>query len=89
MRSPSSISTRRRERAGRLDNLGGRRPPLRPKPMVLVTFKIKNKPAKPGTPVTPCASSPSGGRALAQIDEELAASLPLTNWAVNQRGLEP
>jgi hypothetical protein len=57
--------------------------------MVLVTVKIKNKPAKPGTPVTPCASSPSGGRALAQIDEEFAASLPLTNWAVNQRGLEP
>ena len=47
--------------------------------MVLVTVKIKNKTGETWDAVTPCASSPSGGRALAQIDEELAASLPLTN----------
>ena len=47
--------------------------------MVLVTVKIKNKTGETWDAVTPCASSPSGGTALAQIDEELAASLPLTN----------
>jgi hypothetical protein len=43
MRSPGSISTGSRERAGRLDHLGGEGHRLRPKPMVPVTVKIKNK----------------------------------------------
>jgi hypothetical protein len=46
--------------------------------MVLVTVKIKNKTGETWDAGDPRASSPSGGRALAQIGEELAASLPLT-----------
>jgi hypothetical protein len=46
--------------------------------MVLVTVKTKNKAGGTWDAVTPCASCPGSRRALAQIDEELAASLPLT-----------
>jgi hypothetical protein len=50
--------------------------------MVLVTVKIKNKTGETWDAVTPCASCPSGRRALAQTDEERTASLPLTSRAL-------
>ena len=55
--------------------------------MVLVTVKIKNKTGETGDAGDSVCELSFGREALAQTDEEVAASLPLTR--VSQRGLEP